>query len=195
MRILIVGLLCMMAGRPAVAQSIPPAADPLTVTVETADADRFAVVFNSANGRPTAEQLQRGYLDPGSYGVRVFTPDRIIDAHHLAESVAKRPDFYAKAIKTCLPIIKDTTAELRATYLAFQGLFPDRPLPHLYLVVGADNSGGTAGPGAQVLGLETLCGLADTPDKLREIVRASTPMKRFTPSSPIQLRKGWVTVC
>ena len=153
------------------AQSVPPAADPLTVSVETADVDRFAVIFNRANGRPTAEQLQRGYLDPGSYGVHVFTPDRIIDARHLAEAVAKRPEFYARAIKTCLPIIKDTTDELRATYLAFHGLFPERPLPRLYLVVGADNSGGTAGPGAQVLGLETLCGLADTPEKLREIVR------------------------
>ncbi|QYE33548.1 hypothetical protein KZX46_01950 (plasmid) [Polymorphobacter sp. PAMC 29334] len=149
----------------------PPAADPLTVSVETADADRFAAVFDSANGRPTAEQLQHGYLDPGSYGVRVFTPDRIIDAYHLAEAVAKRPDFYARAINVCLPVVKGTTAELRATYLAFRGLFPELPLPRFYLVVGADNSGGTAGPGAQVLGLETLCGLADTPEKLREIVR------------------------
>jgi hypothetical protein len=153
------------------AQSAPPAPDPLTASIETADADRFAALFKKTDGRPTVEQLQRSYLDPGSYGVRVFTPDRIVDAQHLAEAVAKGPDQYAKAINTCLPIIKDTRAELRATYLAFQGLFPDRPLPRLYLVVGAGNSGGTAGPGAQVLGLETLCGIADTPDKLREIVR------------------------
>ena len=156
----------------AAAGSPPSAADPLTVSVETADADRFAAIFNSSEGHPTAEQLQRGYLDPGSYGVRIFTPDRIIDANHLAEAVGKRPDFYARAINICLPIVKQTTAELRATYLAFRGLFPERPLPRFYLVVGADNSGGTAGPGAQVLGLETLCGLADTPEKLREIVRS-----------------------
>ena len=154
------------------AGSPPAAADPLTVSVETADADRFAVIFNSSKRRPTADQLQRGYLDPGSYGVRIFTPDRIIDAHHLAAAVGKRPNFYVRAINVCLPIVKETTAELRATYLAFRGLFPERPLPRFYLVVGADNSGGTAGPGAQVLGLETLCGLADTPEKLREIVRS-----------------------
>jgi len=154
------------------AGSPPSAADPLTVSVETADADRFAAIFNSSKGHPTAEQLQRGYLDPGSYGVRIFTPDRIIDAHHLAAAEGKRPDFYARAINVCLPIVKDTTAELRATYLAFRRLFPEQPLPRFYLGVGADNSGGTAGPGAQVLGLETLCGLADTPEKLREIVRS-----------------------
>ena len=67
--------------------------------------------------------------------------------------------------------MKGTTAELRATYLAFRGLFPERALPRIYLVVGAGNSGGTAGPGAQVLGLETLCGIADTPDQLRSILR------------------------
>ncbi len=164
--------MAVLASSIAVAGPSPPPADALTVTVEAADADRFAAIFDRTGGRPTAEQLQHGYLDPGSYGVRVFTPDRIIDAHHLADAVGKRPDFYARAINICLPIVKDTTAELRATYLAFHGLLPERSLPHIYLVVGADNSGGTAALGAQVLGLETLCGIADTPEKLREIVRS-----------------------
>lgn len=172
MKMMLAGLLWITAPSLAVAQTVPPAANPLTVSVEAADADRFAAIFSSASGLPTAKQLQLGYLDRGSYGLRIFTPDRIIDAQHLAEAVAKKPDFYRKAINTCLPIIKDTTDELRATYLAFQGLLPEQPLPRIYLVVGADTSGGTAGPGAQVLGLETLCGLADTPEKLREIVRA-----------------------
>jgi len=37
------------------------------------------------------------------------------------------------------------------------GLLPDQPLPQIYVVIGAGNSGGTAGPGAQVIGLEVLC--------------------------------------
>lgn len=167
MPILLATLAALMTAAPAV----PAPADPLTVSIETEDADRFATMFNRTNGHPTAEQIQREYLDKGSYGLSVFIPNRIVDAGHLAEAIAKKPEFYAKAIKTCLPVIKDTTADLRATYLAFKGLFPERSLPHLYLVVGADNSGGTAGPGAQVLGFETLCGMAGTPDQLREIVR------------------------
>lgn len=149
----------------------PPPADPLTAEIETGDADRFAALFERTGGQPSAEQLQRDYLDRGSYGVRVFTPNRIGNASNLAATIKAKPDLYAKAIRTCLPIVKETTAELRATYLAFRGLFPDRPLPRIYLVVGAGNSGGTAGPGAQVLGLETLCGIADTPDQLRTILR------------------------
>lgn len=149
----------------------PPPADPLTVEIETGDADRFAALFERTGGEVTAEQLQREYLDRGSYGVQVFTPNRIVNAKNLAESVAAKRDLYAKAIRTCLPVAKATTAELRATYLALAGAFPDKPLPRIYLVVGADNSGGTAGPGVQVLGLETLCRIAENPDALREILR------------------------
>jgi hypothetical protein len=104
--------------------------------------------------------------------VHVFTPYRIIDADNLATAIAAQPESYSRALQACLPIIKNSSAELRATYLAFRGLFPDKPLPRIYLVVGAGNSGGTAGPGAQVLGLEVLCESADTPEALREVVRS-----------------------
>ena len=150
---------------------IEPAPDALTAEIETGDADRFAELFARSSGKPTVEQLQRDYIDLGSPGLEIFTPRRIVDADNLAAAIAGNPELYAKAINTCLPIIKDTVAELRSTYLAFQGLLPDQPLPRIYLVVGANNSGGTAGPGAQVLGLETLCNIARTEDELREIMR------------------------
>lgn len=149
----------------------PPPADPLLVRIEAEDSDRFARLFERTGGKPTAEQIQAEYLDPGSYGVHVFTPHRIESAATLAAAVAKDPAKYRKAITECLPVIKGTAAELRATYLALHGLLPERPLPHIYLVVGAGNSGGTAGPGAQVLGRETLCAIATDADALREIVR------------------------
>ena len=149
--------------------ALPPA-DPLSASIELADVDRFATLFRRTSGHPSAEQVQREYLDPGSYGVRVFTPDRIRDARHLAATIAANPDLYARALDTCLPIVRGTTAQLRATYLALHGLLPERQLPRIYLVMGANNSGGTAGPGAQVLGLEVLCRMADTPDRLREIM-------------------------
>ena len=161
-------LLLALAG-PAAAP--PPPVDPLTVRIEAEDADRFAALFDRTGGAPTAEQIQRDYLDRGSYGVHVFTPDRIVDAAHLAATVARERALYERAVRTCLPVVKDTVGELRATYLALHGLLPERALPHIYLVVGAANSGGTAAPGAQVLGLEVLCREAATPDALRESVR------------------------
>ena len=79
----------------AVAQAMPPPprpADPLTAEIETEDADRFAALFERTGGQPTAKQLQRHYLDRGSYGVHVFTPNRIIDASNLAAAIKAKPD-------------------------------------------------------------------------------------------------------
>lgn len=149
----------------------PPALDALTVEIETGDADRFAALFERTGGKLSAEQLEQDYIDPGSAGLEIFKPHRIVDGKKLATAIAGHPEIYAKAIQTCLPVIKQTTPELRATYLAFQGLFPNKPLPRIYLVVGANNSGGTAGPGAQVLGLEVLCNVARSEDDLRELMR------------------------
>lgn len=150
----------------------PPPADPQTATVHTEDADRFAALFERTGGAPTAQQLQREYLDRGSYGVHVFTDGRIENAANLARQIAERRAKYADAIRRCLPVVKRADGELRAIYLALHGLLPEQPLPQIYVVFGADNSGGTAGPGAQVLGLETLCGLAGNEDALRTVLRA-----------------------
>ncbi len=69
-----------LAGTAGAAAPVPAAADSLAATIHTEDVERFARVFAASKGRPTAEQLQRGYLDPGSYGVSVLTADRIEDA-------------------------------------------------------------------------------------------------------------------
>jgi len=141
----------------AAGSGTPSQADPLTVTIHTEDVERFARVLAATNGRPTASDIQKGYLDNASYGVSIFTPGRIGDAARLANKVSADPALYDRAVRECLPRAKEATADLRAIYLALHGLLPDQPLPQIYVVMGAGNSGGTAGPGAQVIGLEVLC--------------------------------------
>jgi hypothetical protein len=148
------------------------AADPLTVEVQYADAERFAAVFAASDGKPDASALQARYLAPASNGVRIFTPHRIVDAENLAAAVARDSQRYAYAIKTCLPLVRDVTSEMRATYLAFQGLLPERPLPEVHVVFGAGNSGGTADATAQVIGLEVVCGPGTTPEQFRQTMRS-----------------------
>lgn len=155
----------------AVPSDRPPAADPLTVTVHSEDADRFAEIFAHSDGKPSAVVLQHEYLDPGSVGIRVFTPSRIGNAQKLADRIAANPEHYAQAIKTCLPAAKAATADLRSIYLGLHGALPEAKLPQVYVVFGAGNSGGTAAPGVQVLGLEVLCRIAPTPEKLRRTLR------------------------
>lgn len=151
--------------------SRPAPADPLTVTIQTGDVERFAMLLQRAGGRPTAAELRREYLDPGSFGIKVFTPGRIIDADHLAAAIAKNPVAYKVAIERCLPWAKEMTADLRSIYLGLHGALPEASLPQVYIVMGAGTSGGTAEPGAQVLGLEVLCRVAPTRDAFRRTMR------------------------
>lgn len=72
----------------------------------------------------------------------------------------------------CLPAAKAATADLRAIYAAYRRLLPDVALPEVYMVFGAGNSGGTAVPGAQVIGLESACDGVARPEALRPHLRA-----------------------
>jgi hypothetical protein len=146
--------------------------DALTADVETNDAERFAVLFKSTGGKPSAQQLQKSYLDGAGQGVKVFTPNRIMDAANMAAAVAKKADDYRYAIDTCLPLAKTMTAELRATYLAYRGVLPDRALPAVHIIFGAGNSGGNASPEVQVIGLEVMCGAGTKPEDFRKRMRA-----------------------
>jgi hypothetical protein len=147
------------------------AVEPLTAEINTTDAERFAVIFKKTNGRPNAADLQKHYLDNAGAGVRKFTPYRIENADNLAKAIAADTDRYAYAIKTCLPLVKGLTGEMQAIYLAYKGLLPERALPPVYVVFGAGNSGGTAQPDAQILGIEVHCGVGTTPEQFTTVMR------------------------
>lgn len=149
----------------------PPDADALTAEIHLADAERFVRLFTDSNGQPTTNQLQEQYLGPGSHGISVFTPNRIIDAENLRNAIVKDRQSYAKAIDQCLPVVRAANSDLRSIYLGIRGALPDARLPQVYVLFGAGNSGGTAAPGAQVLGLEKLCEITDSPDDLRKTLR------------------------
>ena len=145
--------------------------DPLTVDIDARDALRFASLMQDG-AVPTADALQRGYLDGAGPGVKVFTPaPRIIDAQRLAKTVAAHPDSYRYAIRECLPQLPALRSDLRAIYLAFAGLVPERPLPAIDVVFGARTSGGTASGDRQVLGLEVICAPGTTPEQFRTAMR------------------------
>lgn len=169
------------------AQRQSPAADPLTVTIHVEDAQRFAQLWKRTDGHPTAAALNSAYIARGSEGLKIFTPNRIIDGTNLARQIAAHRDWYQQAIDRCLPWIAENNAQLRSIYLGLHGLLPERPLPQIYVVVGGANSGGTAGPGAQVLGLEVLCQQGPTRERFAEVLRtffAHETAHTFQPADP-----------
>jgi hypothetical protein len=154
----------------AAAQAWSAGVDPLTVDIDARDAVRFAGLL-ARHPQPTAEQLQQGYLDGAGIGVRIFTPYRIKDAQNLARAFAAQPQDYQYAARECLPRLASLQPELRAIYLAYAGLQPQRPLPAVHVVFGAGNSGGTASDTAQVLGLEVMCKAGTSWDEFRSAMR------------------------
>lgn len=146
--------------------------DPMEAKVNTDDADRFVAIYEAAGGAPTAAELQTGYIDPGTEGLKIFTPQRIKDGGNLSAAIAKNSAAYRRAIDVCLPLARASSAELRAVYLALEGLLGDPDLPEIYALFGAGNSGGTAGPGAQVIGLEVICRYADSEDDIKSLLRS-----------------------
>lgn len=156
---------------PAIAQEQVSPADALSATIDMRDVERFAKLWKKTGGRPTAAQLDAEYIQGGGPGVKIYTPFRIIDGANLAKQVVAKPELYQQAIGKCLPWVANSTADLRSIYLAMRGLLPEKPLPRIYMVIGGANSGGTAGPGAQVLGLEILCRDAPAPDQFRSLMR------------------------
>jgi hypothetical protein len=145
--------------------------DPLAVSIDTSDATRFAALFRETAGKPTARQIEKSYLDGAGAGVAIFTPNRIESAQNLADAIAKEPARYAYAIETCLPLVTGMTGQMRAIYLAYRGLAPALPLPPVYVVFGAANSGGFAQPAGQVVALEVMCGPGTTPEQFRAAMR------------------------
>jgi len=144
--------------------------DPMAASIDATDAIRFAKLMNDG-AIPSAEILQREYLDGAGPGVKVFMPMRIVDAQHLAKVVAAHPESYRYAIRECLPKLPSLQTDLRAIYLAYAGLLPEKPLPAIDVVFGARNSGGTASSEAQVLGLEVTCPPGTTFEQFRTTMR------------------------
>lgn len=147
-----------------------PGVDPLAADIDASDALRFARLMQDG-AVPTADALQHGYLDGAGRGVRIFTPNRIVDAQRLARVVAAKPEQYRHAIRDCLPRLPALRSDLQAIYLAYAGLLPERPLPAIHVVFGAGNSGGTANAEAQVIGLEVTCPRGTTPEQFRTTMR------------------------
>ena len=156
----------------ASAQTMTSSIDPLTVAIDTRDADRFAMLMRPGQPLPDAAALQSGYLHGAGRGVEIFTPYRIENAANLAKAIVAEPERYRHAIDHCLPIARTMNAELRSVYLAYRGLLPSRALPAIHVVFGANNSGGTANPDAQVIGLEVMCSPGQSTDDFRAGMRA-----------------------
>lgn len=134
----------------------PAAAKPHGPPIVTEDVDRFYRLYDAAGGLPSAETLQRDYIDAGTPGVREFVPYRIISGEKLAQMVRAKPEIYARA-RQCLSALPEVKRRLRPAFARLARLYPEARFPPVTILIGRNNTGGTSGPSGVLVGLETVC--------------------------------------
>jgi hypothetical protein len=121
------------------------------------DVSRFFAIYDAAGGRPSAEQLQRDYIDRGSEGLGHFARLRRITGARIAETLAKEPRIYSNA-KRCMEVLPRVRERVTVALRTLVQLYPQAKLPPITIAVGRGKPVGIGSPvtGIQI-GLEALC--------------------------------------
>ncbi len=151
----------------------------------TEDAERFARIFNEYNDSLTGDIIQDQYLDPGTEGIKIFTPGRIQNASHMKEMVDRYYDSYEKGVTLMLPAaLKSADESARVLEEIRQLLLQEESVP-VYILFGANNSGGTTSRKGLAIGLEVLGRFADTEEE------AQTLIKDFVAHEVVHVYQTW----
>jgi Predicted Zn-dependent protease (DUF2268) len=143
------GMTVSRAALSAAARAVPP--------IRTEDVDRFFAVYDAANRHPTAEQLQRDYLDPGSDGLHQLAKVRNVSGTAIAAALAKRPEIYSRA-RDCVAVLPAVRRRLGAALRNLRRLYPEARFPAVTIAVGRGKPVGVGSPESGVqIGLEALC--------------------------------------
>ena len=124
--------------------------------IQIEDVARFYKLYDATGGHPTADELQHGYLDPGSDGLHRFAKMRNITGVRIADSLAKHPEIYAKA-KSCMVVLPRVRQRLRVALGKLGRLYPEAQFPPVTIAVGRIKPAGVADASGVMIGLETLC--------------------------------------
>jgi Predicted Zn-dependent protease (DUF2268) len=147
-RILVATVAC--AAIHATAQTPAPA-------IHTEDVDLFYRVYEAAGGHPTAEQLQRDYLDAGSEGLHQLARLRNVTGARIADTLAKRPELYSGA-RRCMAVLPRVRQRVETALRELVRLYPQARTPAVTIAVSRGKPVGVGSPvtGLQI-GLEALC--------------------------------------
>lgn len=165
------------------------------IIVQTDDVTRFFKVLDANQGRPSADDLQHGYLDAGTDALRSFTDRRIGSMERLARAIQDKPALFAKA-RTCATALPSIRTRVAAAVDRLGALLPSARFPPVTVLVGRGNSGGVTTEAGVVVGLEALCNAdwmqADVGDRFvhliaHEYVHVQQPGARVDVEQPTLL--------
>jgi hypothetical protein len=135
------------------AQSAPSAG----IAIRTEDVARFYKIYEAAHGHPTAEQLQRDYIDAGSEGLHHLAKVRNLTGERIAEAIRTHPELYTNA-RTCLAALPRIRERLTLAFRRLLDLYPEAQKPPVTILVSRGKPLAISGPGQGVqIGLEGMC--------------------------------------
>ncbi|WP_380876032.1 hypothetical protein ACFB49_07050 [Sphingomonas sp. DBB INV C78] len=124
--------------------------------IHSEDVERFYAVYDAAGGKPTAEAIQRNYLDKGTAGLAEFAKLRRFTGESMAKAIEERPAVFADA-RRCAAVLPAVKTRLSPMLAKLGKLYPAAIYPPVTLAIGRGRTGGTANTSGVMVGLETLC--------------------------------------
>jgi uncharacterized protein YjaZ len=124
--------------------------------VHVEDVARFYKVYDAAHGHPSAEELQRGYLDPGSPGLHHLAEIRNVTGVAIAKALTAHPQVFADA-KRCLAVLPAVRRRVTAALQTLGRLYPPAQFPPVTIAISRGKPVGVADSTGVMIGLEALC--------------------------------------
>jgi predicted Zn-dependent protease DUF2268 len=124
--------------------------------IRIADVELFYRVYDAAGGRPSAEALQRDYLDRGSPGLHEFLDRRIRSADALAKKIAQDPAPFEKA-RECMAALPDVQKRLAVVLPKLRRIYARAKFPPVTFLIGRNSAAGIPGNAGVMMGLERAC--------------------------------------
>lgn len=128
-------------------------AAPLIVTT---DAERFYALYDDAAGQPTADTLQRDYLDRGSAGLLHLAKLRRVSGASIAAAIKAKPDIYRDA-RACLKVLPRVKSRTAAAMTRLKELYPAAHFPTITIAVSHTKPVGIGDADGVQIALEALC--------------------------------------
>jgi hypothetical protein len=125
-------------------------------SILTEDVARFYRVYAAAGGHPSAEQLDRDYLAPGTPGLHEFARLRNVTGQRIAANIAAHSETYEDA-RRCLAALPAVTQRVGEALDKLARLYPEAKFPPVTIVVGRGRPVGITNPSGVTVGLEALC--------------------------------------
>ena len=124
--------------------------------IQIEDVARFYRVYDAAHGHPTAAELQRDYLDPGSPGLHHLAVIRNVSGVTIAKALAAHPQIFAQA-KRCMAVLPRVRERVATALRTLGRLYPKSQFPPVTVAVSRGKPAGVADATGVIIGLEASC--------------------------------------